>query len=96
MPLTVNDRRFLRTVQRLHIYLLIMAVAVFVYLALTPTSEIRPATCIVGLALCAMFWLTQRLLLFIAVLDVELTRILRVIKRSFTEEQLRKEYSIEG
>ena len=73
-----------------------MALAVLVYLVLTPISEIRTATSIVGVTLCAMFWLTQRLLTFITVLDVELTRILYVVKRSFTEEQLRKEYSIEG
>ena len=96
MPLTTTDRRFLGAVERLQLYLILLAVVVLIYLVLSPASEIRAATSVTGLALCTMFWLTQRLLTFITVLDAELTRVLRAINRSLTEEQIRKAYSVEG
>ena len=90
MPLTTGDRRFLQAIERLKFYLLILAVAVLLYLLWTPRNEIQMATSIIGIALCGVFWLTQRLLTFISVLDLELTRIVRVLQRTLPEEQ-RKE-----
>ena len=90
MPLTNQDRRFLSVVNRLKVYLVMMALAVFVYLFLTPSSEIQMATSVLGMALCGVFWLTQRLVSCITLLDVELTRVLNVLKRTLPEEQ-RKE-----
>ncbi len=90
MPLTPGDRSFLQTIERLKVYLLLLAMAVFLYLLLTPSTEIQMATSIIGMALCGVFWLTQRLLTFISALDLELTRILNALQRSLPEEQ-RKE-----
>ena len=90
MPLNSRDRRFLQTVDRLKLYLLLMAVGVFVYLLLMPTSEIQMATSVLGVALCGVFWLTQRLLSFITLLDLELTRVVNAVKRTLTDAQ-RKE-----
>ncbi len=90
MPLNSRDRRFLQTVDRLKLYLLLMAVGVFVYLLLMPTSEIQMATSVLGVALCGVFWLTQRLLSFITSLDLELTRVVNAVKRTLTDAQ-RKE-----
>ena len=91
MPLSRSDRQFLNAINRLKTYLLVMALAVFAYLLIVPAEEIRMATSIIGLALCAMFWLTQRLLSFVTLLDLELTRILNTLKRVLPEEQ-RKEF----
>ena len=91
MPLSRSDRQFLNAINRLKTYLLVMALAVFTYLLVVPAEEIRMATSIIGLALCAMFWLTQRLLSFVTLLDLELTRILNTLKRVLPEEQ-RKEF----
>ena len=90
MPLTPQDRRFLYTIDRLKAYLLLMALAVFLYLLCVPAEEIRMTTSIIGVALCGVFWLTQRLLTFITQLDLELTRIINALKRSLPEQQ-RKE-----
>ncbi len=90
MPLNSSDRKFLQTVDRLKLYLLIMAVSVFVFLLLTPTGEMHMATSVLGIALCGIFWLTQRLLTFVTVLDSELTRVISAVKQNLTEEQ-RKE-----
>ena len=90
MPLTQKDRNFLNRIDRLKAYLLLMAVAVFVYLLFTPAGEVQMATSIVGVALCGVFWVTQRLLSFISLLDLELTRVMNVLKRTLSEEQ-RKE-----
>ena len=62
MPLTTGDRRFLQTIERFKVYLLLMALAVFLYLLFVPADEIRAATSVIGIALCGVFWLTQRLL----------------------------------
>ena len=87
MPLNPNDRRFLRTVDRLKLYLLLVAGAVFLYLLFVPAREIQMTTSVIGLALCAIFWLTQRLLSCITLLDVELTRVINVVKRILPEDQ---------
>ena len=90
MPLSAQDRRFLKNVGRLKAYILVMAAAVFLYLLLAPSSEMQMTTSVMGLALCGVFWLTQRLLTFISLLDLELMRVANAVKRSLTEEQ-RKE-----
>ena len=90
MPLTTGDRRFLQTIEHLKVYLLLMALAVFLYLLFVPADEIRAATSVIGVALCGVFWLTQRLLTFITLLDLELTRILNALRHSLPEAQ-RKE-----
>ncbi len=87
MPLTSKDRTFLERVDHLKVYLLVLAIAIFVYLLLVPVSELQAATSIVGIALCGVFWVTQRLLSFITVLDLELTRIVNVLKRTLPPEQ---------
>jgi len=87
MPLNARDREFLNTVNRFRVYLLIMALAVFLYLAFSPPSEIQMTTAIVGLALCGVFWLTQRLLTFISLLDLELNRVVTTLKRVLPAEQ---------
>ena len=89
MPLTRQDRQFLSTVSRLKAYVLLMASAVFLYLLFVPTNEIQMATSILGLALCGVFWLTQRLLSFISVLDLELTQIMKTLSRVLPEEERR-------
>jgi hypothetical protein len=48
------------------------------------------ATSVIGVALCGVFWLTQRLLSFITLLDMELTRVINVVKRTLPEAE-RKE-----
>lgn len=90
MPLKPADRQFLEVVERLKIYLLVMAGAVFVFLLVVPQTEIQMATSIIGIALCGVFWLTQRLLSFITLLDLELTRVVNILKRTLPEDQ-RKE-----
>jgi hypothetical protein len=90
MPLKSGDRQFLQTVDRLKVYLLLMGVGVFVYLLVVPSDEIQMVTSIIGIALCGVFWLTQRLLTFITILDVELTRVVNAVKRSLTEDQRRE------
>jgi hypothetical protein len=87
MPLSSGDRRFLQTVERLKLYLVFMALTVFLYLLLAPSSEIQMTTSVIGIALCGIFWLTQRLLSFITLLDLELTRVVTVLKRSLPKEQ---------
>lgn len=90
MPLNPGDRQFLEVIERLKIYLLVLAGAVFVFLLVVPETQIQMATSIVGIALCGVFWLTQRLLSFITLLDMELTRVINVLKRTLPEDQ-RKE-----
>jgi predicted membrane channel-forming protein YqfA (hemolysin III family) len=90
MPLTEGDRKFLQTVDHLKFYILIMAFGVLVFLLLAPKNEIQMATAVLGIALCGVFWLTQRLLSFITSMDVEMTRVLNVLKRTLPEAE-RKE-----
>ena len=90
MPLTPKDRVLLDRINHLKVYLLILAIAVFVYLFFLPASEVQMATSIVGITLCGVFWVTHRLLSFISLLDLELTRLMNALKRALPEEQ-RKE-----
>ena len=90
MPLNSRDRKFLQTVDRLKMLLLFMAISVLLFLLLAPSSEIHVATSVLGIALCGLFWLTQRLLTFVTLLDRELTRVVNAVKHSLPEAQ-RKE-----
>ena len=45
------------------------------------------ATSIIGVALCGVFWLTQRLLSFITQLDLELTRVVNTLKHTLPPDQ---------
>lgn len=85
MPLAPSERRFLETIERFKIYLLLMAGMVFLFLLLTPQEEIRAVTSVIGMALCGIFWLTQRLLTYISILDLELTQVVQAVKRSLPE-----------
>ncbi len=87
MPLSSRDRRFLHTIERVKVLLLLLAVSVFLYLLLIPSEEIQMATSILGMALCGVFWLTQRLLTFITQLDHELTRVVNVLRRTVPADQ---------
>ncbi len=87
MPLHAKDRRFLQTVDRLKVYLILMAGGVLLYLLLIPSGELQMATSVLGVSLCGVFWLTQRLLSFIASLDLELTRVVNAVKRTLTDAQ---------
>ena len=87
MPLNEGDRRFLRTVGRLKVYLLVIAGGVFLVFAFTPPSELQTGTSVLGIALCGVFWLTQRLLSCITLLDSELTRVINVLRSTLTPEQ---------
>ena len=88
MPLAPSDQRFLKALDRLKAYLLIMAAAIFLLLLCTPASPMHLATAIIGITLCLLFWLTQRLLTFIAILDLELTKAINVLRRTVPEEVL--------
>ncbi len=87
MPLNARDRQFLEAVERLKIYLLVMAAAVLGFFLVVPQTENQMATSIIGIALCGVFWLTQRLLAFITLLDLELTRVVNILKRTLPEDQ---------
>ncbi len=89
MPLTPKDRQFLQIIGHLKIYLLLTALAVFLYLLCSPATEIRSTTTVICVALCAVFWLTQRLLSLITLLDLELTRMTNALKHALSEK-LRK------
>lgn len=93
MPLSARDRQFLEVVERLKIYLLVMAAAILIFLLVVPQTEIQMATSIMGMALCGVFWLTQRLLSFITLLDLELTRMINVLKRTLPEDQRKTLFS---
>ena len=90
MPLNSRDRRFLGAVERMKVYVLLMAGAVLAYLLLVPSTELQMATSVIGITLCGIFWLTQRLLTFITELDTELTRLVNVVKRTLTDDQRRQ------
>ncbi|MBI2093233.1 MAG: hypothetical protein HYT88_00705 [Candidatus Omnitrophica bacterium] len=87
MPLSPSDRRFLRAIENLKIYILVLALTVFVSLLLAPPSEIQLTTSLIGIALCGVFWLTQKLLNFISLLDLELTRLINALKRTLPKEK---------
>ena len=87
MPLNRSDRAFLQRVDRFKLYVLVIAVGVFFYLLIVPSNEIQMVTAVIGMALCGIFWLTQKLLSFIGELDSELTRVVNAVKSTLTEEQ---------
>ena len=87
MPLSHRDRKFLERISQLKLYLLLMAIGVFVFLLVMPSSEIQMTTSVIGVALCGVFWLTQRLLHFITQLDLELTRVVNTLKHALTPDQ---------
>lgn len=86
MPLTPSDRQFVRIVDRLKCYLLLLAASVLIFLLCTPVSHIHLATAVVGIALCWLVWLTQRLLNLLTVLDLELNKAIDTIKRLLPAE----------
>jgi len=88
--LTLKERRFLRAVEHLKYYLLALAVAVFLLILSIPPSEISLATCLVIVALCGLLWVTQRLLTFITLLDIQLAKAIRGLKYSLSDEQRRE------
>lgn len=89
--MTKNDRRFLERIDHLKIYLLVLAGMTFMLILLMPSTEqLHATTSLLGLALCGVFWLTHRLLGFISLLDLELTRLSRAVDRSLTSEQRRE------
>jgi hypothetical protein len=90
MALAPRDRKFLHTVDRFKVYLLVIAGGVLLFLLITPGQETRLVTSVIGVVLCGIFWLTQRLLSYITVLDLELSRLANAIKRSLTEEERRE------
>ena len=63
--------------------------AVLVFLLCTPASQIHIATTILGIALCWMIWLTQRLLNLITLLDIELTKAVDALKKALPADALR-------
>ena len=90
MPLNRSDRSFLQVVERLKLYILVIAVGVFFCLLVVPSNEIQTVTAVIGIAFCGIFWLTQRLLSFITLLDSELNRVVNAVKSTLTEEQRRQ------
>lgn len=93
MPLTRKDRRFLEAVDRLKLYVLVMALAVLGLLLVTPSAHIQLVTSIVGIALCGVFWLTSRLLALVTLLDHELARALMTLKRTLPQDQQKQFFS---
>lgn len=93
MPLTERDRQFLRTVEQLKIYIVLMAGAVLLFLLLSPPAQIQMPTTVIGIALCGVFWLTQRLLSLVTLLDHEFTRLMNALKYSLPENQQREFFS---
>ena len=87
MPLTRQDRQLVQAVDRLKIYLLLTGGAILIYLLLMPPGDIQMPTSVLGVTLCGMFWLTQKLLSLIDALDLELTRLADSVKRSLTKER---------
>ena len=90
MPLSRSDRRLLQTIDRMKLYLIFMAGGVLVYLLVVPSNQIQMATSVLGVALCGVFWLTQRLLTFVGQLDQELTQLVNAVKGSLTEEERKR------
>jgi hypothetical protein len=87
MPLNKKDRVFISVVSRLKILVLVIAALTLVFILVTPPSEIQAATTVLGIALCGLFYMTQRLLSFITDMDFEISRLTDVIKSTLTEEQ---------
>ena len=87
MPLSYRDRAFLRRIDRLKLYLVIVAAAVLVFLVLAPDEEMRTTTSVIGMVLCGIFWLTQRLLSYISELDQELEDLRDAVERIVPEHE---------
>lgn len=81
MPLTSNERQFLTRCDRFKYLLVVLALALLLYVAVTPVSDFSMPTFILAVAFCVTFWVTQRLLTLIMVLDVELTKTVRALQR---------------
>ena len=90
MPLSRNDRSFLRVVERLKLYILVITVGVFFCLLVVPSNEVQMVTAVIGIAFCGISWLTQKLLSFISLLDSELTRVVNAVKSMLSEEERRR------
>ncbi len=90
MPLTSRDRKFLQAVDRLKVYLLVIAVGMIIFVLVTPMNQMHAATSLIGIVLCVMFGVTQQLLSFITILDMELSRLSDAVLRSMPEEQRRE------
>ena len=86
MPLTPQDQQFIHAANRFKIYLLLMGGAILVYLLLAPAGSLQMSTAVLGITLCGVFWLTQKLLSLITVLDLELTRLANAVQQSLKEE----------
>ena len=89
MPLTPHDRKFLNTIEHLKVLLLCMGVAVLMYVLCTPVSQMYAVTTVVGITLCALFWVTQRLLTLVTILDVELLKMIEAVKKALPEDRRR-------
>ena len=87
MSLTKRDRRFLAAIDRLKIFLLLVASLTLVFILMMPPSQIQMATTVLGIALCGLFYMTQRLLTFISDMDFEISRLTEMVKSTLTEEQ---------
>ena len=90
MPLSPRERDLVRAVDRLKILLLLTGSVVLVYLLFTPPSQLFAVTSIMGVTLCALFWVTHQLLTLIAVLDIELTKMIDAVKKALPEDARRK------
>ena len=82
MPLTPADRRFLRVVDRLKVYVLALAVAVFLLVLLTPQTKLTLPTATVICATTGLLWALERLLSLVTVLDLELKKVTDALKRA--------------
>lgn len=87
MPLSPVDKRLVDALDRLKIYLLVVGGVVFLFLLLTPPSQFHLPMLVICMVLCGVFWLTQRLLTLITLLELELLRAMDALKRLLTEEQ---------
>lgn len=82
MPLTERDKAFLAAIDRFKVYVLVMAFGVFLYLLARPPGEIQLTASLLTITLCITFWLTQRLLSFITLLDTELMSTIAAVRRT--------------
>lgn len=90
MPLSKADQQFLRTASRFKVYVLLIGVGILVFLVLSPPNEMRLTTAVIGLALAGTFWLSQRLLTYVASLNRELARLVHELKDKLPEKEYEK------
>lgn len=81
MPLTSSERRFLSRCDRFKYLLVLLALTLLFYIVVTPVSDFSMPTFIIATAFCVTFWVTQRLITLITVLDVELAKTVRALQR---------------